>query len=550
MKVHLIFLFAGIVYAITLPANIDRAKVDIAHNLIVGGLQDDSSREPGIPVMPRQNIVIADSSVDEYCMWTQIQECLAYNPTIGGLEFVCDNFSIGSNFDAIQTDGSFSLFVTDFSVYNALLGPGAYPSAIAGTKPYLSFPYLILGQWGGMGAVYESGGWFSSSWDPPVDVGTGDVNVFRCIGKELPDGNIIFIGMASQGYSRWLVWSTYTPDLSTRLAGGIVAPETTYYWGFDINGGIAYLFYYDANLNVYYKTTTDGITWSAQQTYNMVWPNPYSRNIIFWTQMAVTDAGNPILVFDNIDGDDYNTGTYPWYGKVYVSIASGQPCIKVSSEFGAPDTECFYPTIATGGNYVVVIYLTPRNNLDGVNCWWDIYYNYSTDNGTTWHTPISLTFGITEHNNSLPQIAKRLDDNLGRFFFAFGHYIHYPYDDPIYNILFGGPCYPARWYVGYNPIIPGIEEHKNETPKKLALNIAPNPVGNQTSITYALPKSGNVSLKLYTADGRLVQTIDQGQRCAGFYTTKIDTRELANGAYVVVLKTDNRIVSGKLVIAH
>jgi hypothetical protein len=543
MKVYLIFLFAGIVYAITLPANIDRAKVDIAHNLIVGGLQDDSSREPGIPVMPRQNIVIADSSVDEYCMWTQIQECLAYNPTIGGLEFVCDNFSIGSNFDAFQTDGSFSLFVTDFSVYNALLGPGAYPSAIAGTKPYLSFPYLILGQWGGMGAVYESGGWFSSNWDPPVDVGTGDVNVFRCIGKELPDGNIIFIGMASQGYSRWLVWSTYTPDLSTRLAGGIVAPETTYYWGFDINGGIAYLFYYDDSLNVYYKTTTDGVNWSPTQTYNLVWPNPFPNNVFYWGQVAVTDAGNPILVFDMINGDD---AEYPYVGKVYVSTAPDQPCTEVG--LTTSGAECFYPTIAAGGNYVVVLFGEARSGT-GLYTFWDIYYNYSADNGVTWSTPRNLTGSITDHNNCLWQIAKRVDSSgNGQFFFAFGCSISDPLLDLYANIQSGSPT-PSRWYVGRNPIV-GIAEHKNEAPKKLALNIAPNPVRNQTSITYALPKSGNVSLKLYTADGRLVQTIDQGQRCAGFYTTKIDTRELANGAYVVVLKTDNRMVSGKLVIAH
>lgn len=49
------------------------------------------------------------------------------------------------------------------------------------------------------------------------------------------------------------------------IAFGNIAGPNMQYWGFDINGGIAYVFYYDpATLNVYYRTTTDGINWSAE----------------------------------------------------------------------------------------------------------------------------------------------------------------------------------------------------------------------------------------------------------------------------------------------
>jgi len=527
LGVMCIIMWAGVV-----PANIDKAKMD------------DGIGYYGkpVPVATTRDIIPADSSANEYTMWTQMQECLAYEPVNDYLEFVCRNFAVSGNLDVWQTDNTFSFTVTDENVYSQQLGAARYPNSIAsldGQGPHISAPILVTGAWGLMMGQYESGGWFSSYWDDPVDF-SGNVGTHKCIGKQLPNGNILFIGVTA---SYDILYRTYTYDLSQQIAGGVVSPGTSYYWGFDINGGIAYVFWYDANLNVYYKTTTDGVNWSSTQTYNLVWPNPFTNNVFYWSQMAVTDAGNPILVFDLINGDDTE---YPYVGKVYVSTASGQPCTEVG--LTTSGAECFYPTIAAGGNYVVVLFGEARTGT-GLYTFWDIYYNYSADNGATWHTPICLTSGITDHNNCLWQIAKRVDIlGNGQFFFAFGCAISDPLRDLYENIQSGSPI-PSRWYVGRHPIV-GIAEHKTQTPKKLALNIAPNPVQNQTSIAYALPKSGNVSLTLYTADGRLVQTIDQGYKNAGYYTNTLDTRELANGAYIVVLKTDNKNINGKIVVAH
>ena len=118
MKVYSIFLFAGIVYGITLPANIDKAKMD--EDTHVGGIH--------IPVVPRQDIIIADSSHSEYTMWTQMQECLGYEPQDGYLQFVCRNFAIGNNIDVWQTDRTFSFTVTDVNVYSGQLGGARYPN--------------------------------------------------------------------------------------------------------------------------------------------------------------------------------------------------------------------------------------------------------------------------------------------------------------------------------------------------------------------------------------------------------------------------------------
>ncbi|MEO0184175.1 MAG: T9SS type A sorting domain-containing protein [candidate division WOR-3 bacterium] len=533
-KLSIILVFACVIWAVTVPANIDKAKMD----------DGTGSCDRHVPVMVTRDIVAADSSANEYSLWTQMQTSLAYEPIDGYLEFVCRNFVTSGNLDVWQNDNIFSGALTDVAAYAGDLGPARYPTAVGsidGSGPHISFPYLISGAWGGMGGQYESGGWFSSFWDAPVDIGPGNIATHKNNGIQLGNGNILFISVTDANV---IYYRTYSADLGTPIASGTVA--TNYYWGYDCNGGTAYVFYYDDALNVYYKSSTDGVNWSAEQTWTVNWPNPYTSNIIGFTQVAVTDAGNPILVFDNWHGDDYGGGLYPYRGKIYVSTASGANCIEVGNT--ASDARCFYPTIAAEGNYVVVLFGQPRSGT-GQYTFWDVYYNYSTNNGSTWSTPRNLTGNITDHNNSLWQIAKRLDPaGNGQLFFVFGCAIADPLLDLYWNINNGSPT-AARWYVGRNPII-GIAENKTETPKKLALNVAPNPVRNQTGISYALPKTGSVSINLYTADGRLVQKIDQGNRNAGFYTVTLDTRELANGAYVVVLKTDKKTVSGKLVVTH
>jgi hypothetical protein len=521
-----------VAWANVVPANIDEAIIDDGTGYC----------DKHVPVMTERHVVVVDSSVNQFTMWTQMQECLAYNPTDEYIQFVCRNFVVGGNLDVWQSDKDFSFALLDVNVYTMQFGGARYPTSIAsldGQGPHISAPCLVAGAWGLMMGQYEIGGWFSSYWDSPVDL-SGDVDAHKSIGKQLPNGNILFIGVTTPPS---IIYRTYRYDLSQELGAGDVAPATSYYWGFNINGGIAYVFWYDAELNVYYRTTTDGINWSPPQTYNLVWPQPFTNNVLYWKQMAVTDAGNPILVFDIVNGDDTE---YPYEGKIYVSTASGQPCIEVG--ITTAGAECFYSTIATGGNYVVVLFGEARSGT-GENTFWDIYYNYSRDNGASWSTPRSLTSGVTGRNNCLWQISKRLDPvGSGQFYYVFGCDISNPLRD-LYALTDAGTVAPSRWYVGRNPVV-GIAEHKPETPKKLALNITPNPVRNYAGITYTLPKSGNVLLRLYTADGRLIRTIDQGYKNAGFYTANLDTRKLANGAYIVVLKTDNKNITGKLVIAH
>jgi serine protease AprX len=82
----------------------------------------------------------------------------------------------------------------------------------------------------------------------------------------------------------------------------------------------------------------------------------------------------------------------------------------------------------------------------------------------------------------------------------------------------------------------------------LRLAARPNPFTGTTTLSYSLPLSGKVSLRLYNVTGSLVTTVSQGSAGAGNYTTTLDATKLAKGIYVLKLVTENSSTTEKLVI--
>ena len=72
----------------------------------------------------------------------------------------------------------------------------------------------------------------------------------------------------------------------------------------------------------------------------------------------------------------------------------------------------------------------------------------------------------------------------------------------------------------------------------------PNPCTHNTTISYAIPKSGNVSLKVYNIKGQLVKTIVDAHKEEGYYTATWDGKDengkpVSSGIYFYKLETDN-----------
>ncbi len=81
----------------------------------------------------------------------------------------------------------------------------------------------------------------------------------------------------------------------------------------------------------------------------------------------------------------------------------------------------------------------------------------------------------------------------------------------------------------------------------------PNPTRGETVIRYSIPRRSNVSLKIYDICGRLIKTLVDGRRNAGYYRVRWDGkdnggRNVATGVYFTRLEAGENSASRKLVI--
>ena len=92
-------------------------------------------------------------------------------------------------------------------------------------------------------------------------------------------------------------------------------------------------------------------------------------------------------------------------------------------------------------------------------------------------------------------------------------------------------------------------ENENKIPVEFQLSQNyPNPFNPTTTITYALPKSGFVSLKIYNSIGEEVATLVSGYENASTYQVIFNASKLASGVYYYKLTSGNFSQTRKMVL--
>jgi len=106
-----------------------------------------------------------------------------------------------------------------------------------------------------------------------------------------------------------------------------------------------------------------------------------------------------------------------------------------------------------------------------------------------------------------------------------------------------------------NSILTGkkIHSYKPEFSKFILYQNYPNPYSINTTISYGIPKSGTVSLKIYNIKGQLVKTIVNEHKEKGYYTEIWDGRndngkKLANGIYFYKIKIEGKSKVKKMLL--
>jgi hypothetical protein len=110
---------------------------------------------------------------------------------------------------------------------------------------------------------------------------------------------------------------------------------------------------------------------------------------------------------------------------------------------------------------------------------------------------------------------------------------------------YGGPL--ARILTNQLIGIPGIG---SEVPQQFVLyQNYPNPFNPATKITFDLPQSTNISLKIYNLLGKEIQTLANGFKHAGRYTVDFNSTGLASGVYFYKLEAAEFSLTKKMILA-
>lgn len=94
--------------------------------------------------------------------------------------------------------------------------------------------------------------------------------------------------------------------------------------------------------------------------------------------------------------------------------------------------------------------------------------------------------------------------------------------------------------VGINEINP----RENST----VIKCLPNPCRDQSSVIYRTEKKSSVTIEIFSLTGKRLYTSNEGIKEAGSYQIEFEPVGLTEGIYVLVLKTDYGLFSGKIVI--
>ncbi|MCX7732185.1 MAG: T9SS type A sorting domain-containing protein [candidate division WOR-3 bacterium] len=179
----------------------------------------------------------------------------------------------------------------------------------------------------------------------------------------------------------------------------------------------------------------------------------------------------------------------------------------------------------------------------------DIFAAASEDGGNTWLSAVKLTEAGTA-SCRFPCVADKMVRLGGELYVP----VIYEIDQQAGFIVQGqGSSTNNPFVVQWVPATAlgvGIAEEQQQLPKRIEVRASPNPFMNRTTISYALPYNSNISLSIYDAAGRPVQTLVNGERQPGYYAVNFNANGLAKGVYFYTLTAGGTSISGKLTLVR
>jgi len=250
----------------------------------------------------------------------------------------------------------------------------------------------------------------------------------------------------------------------------------------------------DFNPGIYHMRSTDeGANWGIVTRLT----NDTATS--FFTSVGVSDSAVHVVWRDERDG---NTEIY------YKRSTDGGISWGADTRLTNNSADSWDPSVSVSGQAVHVAWWDFR---DGNN---EIYYKRSTDGGASWGADIRLT------NNSAGSARPSVSASSAKV-----HVVWYDYRD--------GSAPEIYYKRDTTGTVTGIENIGSEFPEGFRLEQNyPNPFNPSSAVTFQIPHSSHVVLKVYDVLGREVATLVNEELKPGSYEVPFDASGLASGVYL------------------
>lgn len=327
---------------------------------------------------------------------------------------------------------------------------------------------------------------------------------------------------------------------------------------FGTGGLVAYTFHGFRNLGgtdsihaPYYMESTDGgASWSTPISLDII-PATMTSNF-WWHEMDIQVInGEPWVMHNDI-------GTPG--GGPYIARGTGSPgswtwtlydlgVLGADSTMYGPDLwQCVpsqYPSLSYNpdngmilGSYKSNIFIGDGSVYNGAH----VQGCYTMDNGSTW----TITDPLSTSNNGAIVWGDWSQTETADHMWTDGGFsrTNTVWIDGITFALYHETGLVTPW----GPP-PGIEEVGGNLVSAYHFGVTPSVTSTTCRAAFTMPSAGHVSLTVYDVTGRVVDNVFSGQ-ASGEQEFNINTSQLANGAYFIVLETEQGEATQKIITLH
>ncbi len=200
--------------------------------------------------------------------------------------------------------------------------------------------------------------------------------------------------------------------------------------------------------------------------------------------------------------------------------------VKVNDDAGSTAWQWFGDISVAPDGRIDVVWLDTRNDPGGFGS--ELFYSFSYDGGQTWNTNVKLSESFDPHigwpnQNKMGDYFDMVSDEEGAHL--------------AWAATFNGE---QDVYYGriYSNVINSVNS-SSELPVEYVLNQNyPNPFNPSTTISFSLPKTSRIELRIFNTLGQLVKVVAKGELSAGTHSVDWNAENMSSGIYFYNLKAE------------